>query len=124
MAIGEVLLADIRGLHRRPSDWFSVAEIERRDPDLKVAARYVRSGTGEELVVPRDGRQIHDQLEVWAARLLEQEVRSYEERLWEFCSENSIVPSIHDDTLLTDDLIQYIDASVKEIEGAIGQYTH
>src|SRR3989441_5619743 len=124
MALGETLLTDIRQLWRRSSEWFSIAEIEKQDHDLKIAARYIKKDTGQELVIPRDEHQIHERLDDWASRLLEQEVRRYEERLWEFCSENSVVPSAADEAILKDDLMQHIDTSVKEVEAAISQYTH
>jgi len=121
--IPEALLADIRGLARKSADWFSIDEIKKRDPDLEVAARYIKKGTGEELIVPRNQQQVHERLEDWAARLLEREVRLYEDRLWELCSENSAVPSTRDDTILKEDLRQYLDVTVRDLQTAIAQHS-
>lgn len=124
MALGEALLTDIRRLRRPSSEWFSIAEIEKQGHDLKIAARYIKRDTGQELVIARDEHEVHKRLDEWASRLLEQEVRRSEERLWEFCAENSVVPSAAEEVTLKNDLMQYIDASLKEVETAIDQYMH
>src|SRR5438093_4874765 len=116
MALGDALLADTRRLWRPSAEWFSIAQIEKHDQNLKIAAVYIQKDTGRELVIPRNTHDIHERLDDWASRLLEQEVRSYEERLWEFCSENSAVPSVTDEAALKDGLMQRIDASVKDTQ--------
>lgn len=123
MPLPEALLAEVRQFHRRPSDWFSIEEIKRRDPELEVAARYIQTTTGKELVVPRDKKQLYEKLEDWAARLLEHEVRSCEQKLWELCSENSCVPAAEDDVILRDQMTQYIKTSAEQLKGEIAYVT-
>lgn len=121
MPIPEALVGDIRQVQRRPQDWFSFAEITKRDPDLEVAARYVQTTTGKELVVRRNNQQVYEKLEDWAARLLEHEVRSYEQKIWELCSENSFVPTSEDDERLRGELTGYIDNSVRYLKDEVSR---
>lgn len=39
MPLSETLLAEIRQRQRRPTEWFSIDEIKRRDRDVEIAAR-------------------------------------------------------------------------------------
>ena len=85
MPLPEPLLADIRKAQRRTSDWFSIEDIRKRDRDLEVAARYIQKTSGQELIVRLDSKRLYEKLEEWAVRLLEREVRLYEQRILEFC---------------------------------------
>jgi hypothetical protein len=121
MPLPETLLSEIRQSQRRLGDWFSVEEIRRRDPDLEVAARYIQKATGRELVVPRDKKGLYERLDDWAARLLEHEVRLYEQRIWELCSESSAVPSPEEDALLHDEMMQFMNSSVEQLKEEISR---
>ena len=83
MPLPDTLIEEIRELQRRPCDWFSIEEITRRDRNLEVAARYIQETTGRELIIRRDKEGLYKRLEDWGARLLEHEVRSYEQKIWE-----------------------------------------
>jgi len=123
MPLPEALLAKVREFGRSPRDWFSIEEIKGRDPELEVAARYIQKTTGKELIVPRDKKQLYQRLEDWAARLLEHEVRSYEQKISELCSENSFVPTAEDDVILRDEMTRYIKTSAEQPKDEISRVT-
>ena len=123
MPLPEALVSEIRQSQRAPRDWFSLEEIKRRDPDLEVAARYIQRTTGRELIVPRDKKQLYERLDDWAARLLEHEVRWYEQKIWELCSENSSVPTPEEDVILRDEMSRYIKASAEQLKEEISRVT-
>ncbi|MDA2930474.1 hypothetical protein MYX84_11095 [Acidobacteria bacterium AH-259-O06] len=122
MAIPEALLSEIRGLRRKPSEWFSIEDIKKNDRDLEIAGRYIAKRTNKELVIPREKKEIYEKLEDWAARLLEKEVRLYEYRLWQLCSENSAIPSIQDDKVLVETASEYMTSSVEELKEMISNF--
>lgn len=123
MALAETLLADIRKAQRRTADWFSIEDIRKRDRELEVSARYIQKTSGEELVVQRNSRQLYEKLEEWADSLLEREVRLYEQKILELCSEHSFVPSPEDDAVLRDELLDYVKTSVEELRKEISTFS-
>src|SRR5713101_1433986 len=122
MPLPEPLIAEIRQSQRRPDEWFSIDEIRRRDPDIEIAAKYIVKATGKELIVPRDKKQRYEKLEVWAARLLEHEVRLFEQRMLELCSQNSLVPTSEDEVILVDEIKQFVKTSVERLKQKISQF--
>lgn len=124
MPLPSFLVEQIRALRRAPSEWFSIEEIRRRDKELEIAARYIQKGTGKELVVRRSAEQLYEHLEQWAARLLEYEVRSYEERIWNLYSHNLYVPTPEDDGHLYEEFTQYIKNAAAEIRTEISRFSN
>jgi hypothetical protein len=79
MPLSKEQLGEIQQLQRKPSDWFSIAEIIKRDPQL-LASHFIHRAMGQQLAIPHESREVYRKLDIWAARLLEQEVRLYEMR--------------------------------------------
>jgi hypothetical protein len=119
MAIPKTLAEELEQLKRSTSEWFSIEEIKKRDGQLEIAARYIREGTNEELIVKRDARELYKRLENWAARLLETEALRFEKRLWEICTDNTYVPSTEDTLVLRDQLISYVTESAEKLKTEI-----
>jgi hypothetical protein len=119
MAIPKTLAEELEQLKRSTSEWFSIEEIKKRDGQLEIAARYIREGTNEELIVKRDARELYKRLENWAARLLETEALRLEKRLWEICTDNTYVPSTEDTLVLRDQLISYVTESAEKLKTEI-----
>ena len=122
MALTQGVLTDILSLQREPSKWFSVAEIQKHEPEL-LAVSYRKRDTGQTFVVPRESREIYKRLELWAIRLLEHEIRSYEVKIAEICSTNSVVTSPENDVFLVDSLKRHIEVSVQGIRSEIARFT-
>jgi hypothetical protein len=117
------LLEQIRALRRSTSEWFSIEQIKKRDKDLEIAARYIQKGSDKELVVRRNGQELYAQLDKWAGRLLENEVRSYEDKVWRLYSENLFVPNAEDDVSLQKEFTQYINDSADAISAEISRFS-
>jgi hypothetical protein len=123
MALPAFLLKQIEATRRPTSAWFSLEEIKKRDKDIEIAARYVQRGTDNEFAVRRTGEQLYTQLDKWAARLLENEVRLYEERIWKVYSDNLYVPTTEDDASLREEFAQYINGSAAELKVLISEFS-
>ena len=122
MRLSNDLLKEIRELQRKPSEWFSLEEIGRQDPNL-LLTRFIKNASGEQISVPYQPTETHRKLDDWAARLLEREVRGFESRIAEFCTQNSVIPDDDDDDILVRVLSDYVHTAVEEIRGTISAFT-
>ena len=118
MPLPREVLAEIQGLLREPSEWFSVPEIQKRRPQL-FATEFVKRGTGERFSAPHQPDQVRRDLESFAADLLERELRTYESDIARLLADNSLTPSPEDDALLVSTLTHYVKAAVEEIRSQI-----
>ncbi|MCI0664541.1 MAG: hypothetical protein L0220_26065, partial [Acidobacteria bacterium] len=115
MSLPNELLTELQELRRKPGEWFSIVEIVKRDPELRSRTHFS---------VPSQGSDVYSRLEDWASRLFERELRLYEVKIAELLSENSTVPSLEDDTSLVNNVIEYIQSSIKEVETDISNFTN
>lgn len=118
MSLPKEVLAEIQGLLRKPSEWFSVPEIRKRRPEL-FASEFVKRATGEHFSVPHQPDQVRRDLESFAAGLLERELRTYEVEIARVLADNSVTPSPADDAVLVSTLAQYAKEAVEEIRSQI-----
>jgi hypothetical protein len=118
MPLPKELLTEIQWLLRKPSEWFSVPEIQKRRPEL-FASEFVKTGTGEHFSVSHQPDQVRRDLEGFAAVVLERELRRYESEIARVLADNSVTPSLEDDALLVSTLTQYVKESVEEIRSQI-----
>ena len=107
------MLAEIWSLFRKPSDWFLIEKIRQSDREVEIAANIMKG---------KPNQLLYKKLEEWAARLLEKEVRLFEEKLWELCAENSATPSVDDDNVLVEHLREYINESAHELKQTISDF--
>lgn len=121
MSLPNEVLSEIQGLLRKPSEWFSIAEIKERRPEL-FATEYIQRTTGKHISVSREPYQVLRDLVRWAAGLLEREVRRYELMIAEVCADNSAAPSPEDDAVLVNTLTQYIKDAVPEVINQISTF--
>lgn len=96
MPLPDELLEEIQSLQRKPSEWFSIEEIGKRDPGL-LATHFIHQSTGERLSIPHRSAEAYRKLDHWAARLLEREVRLIEYRIGGVYVYNSVAPTPRDD---------------------------
>lgn len=117
MPLPKEVLAEIHGLLRKPSEWFSVPEIQKHRPQL-FATEFVKRRTGEYFSAPHPP-QVRRDLETFAADLLERELRTYESDIARLLADNSLTPSPEDDALLVSTLTRYVKTAVEEIRSQI-----
>jgi hypothetical protein len=122
MSLPREVFAEIEGLLRKPSAWFSVPEIRKRRPEL-FASEFVIRATSEHFSVPHQPEQVHRDLESFAGSLLERELRTYELEIARVLAANSVTPSPEDDAVLVSTLTQYVKTGVEEIRSEIRAFT-
>jgi hypothetical protein len=115
MPVPKEVLAEIQRLLRKPREWFSAPEIQKRRPEL-FASEFVKTGTGEHFSVSHQPDQVRRDLESFAAVLLERELRRCESEIARVLADNSVTPSLEDDALLVNTLTDYVEAAVEEIQ--------
>ena len=114
MPISKEQLDELNQLGRKASEWFSIAEIAKRDPHL-LARHFIRRSTREEIAIPHESHEIYRKLDMWAAHLLEHEVRSYEMRISEKYIEDSLTPTKDDDVSVLKAMTSYIKTTESEL---------
>src|SRR5262249_42444641 len=114
MPLPAEVLTEVQTLLRKPSDWFSTADIKECHPHL-FAAEFIQKTTGKCVSFPRDPSQVYRDLEAWAAGLLEREVRKCESRMEKVFAENSASPFAENEKTLVHTLTQYIKDAVNEV---------
>jgi hypothetical protein len=113
------MLAEVQGLLRRPSEWFSVPEIKKLRPELFATEYIDRTTRKPVLSVAHQPDQVRRDLEKLAAGLLERELRMYELQIAKALSDNSVTPSPEDDADVVNTLTLYIKEAVDEIQSQI-----
>jgi hypothetical protein len=77
MAIPQTLFNDIRGLQRKPSEWFFIDEIKHRDRGVDLALSWISKlkeiGTDDKDVTFQNAkRDLYDKLEDWQKGFLKE----------------------------------------------------
>lgn len=122
MPLSKAQLEQIQHLQRPLDEWFSIDEIVKRDQAL-LASHFVHRGSGQEVSFPHAAQDIYRKLEVWASRLLEQELRAYEARIAEKYVVESLTPTSDNDTAVVAIVVLYLQTSVDAIREKIGAFS-
>jgi hypothetical protein len=122
MSLSPAQLEEVRQLQRPFDQWFSIDEIVKRDQDL-LASRFIHRDSGQEISFPHAAQDIYRKLEVWASRLLEQELRAYEARIAEKYVVESLTPTSDDDVAVAAIVTLYLQNSVDAIREKIADFS-
>ena len=127
MPLPQEVFAEIQGLLRKPSEWFSVSELRKHRPELFVTEfiqkprdfmstqAQTTAPTDRILSFPHPPDQVYRDLEAYAAGLLERELCSRELAIAGLLADNSVTPSAEEDLVIVSTLTEYTKAAVDEI---------
>jgi hypothetical protein len=122
MPLSQLQFDEIRALQRPLADWFSIEDIVRRDQEI-LASHFIYRDSGKEVAFPHAAQEVYRKLDVWAARLLEQEVRLYEMRIAEKFRDESLTPTTTEDTSVLGVVTDYIDSVEQAVQSEIASFT-